>query len=327
MHHRSFRIWLLAAAAPFAPSIAAAQSSTSAQALFDDARVLMSAGRHAEACPKLAESQRLDPGGGTLIHLALCYEHVGKSASAWATFNDALSAAKRDRRDDRLKVAEEHLAQLTPKLTKLRLVVPPQIANTKGLVIRRGEDETSPAEWGSAVPVDPGEIRVVLSAPGKKTKVQTVVADRPGQTLDVEVSALENAPDATAGGPGIAVQSDAGVRSSSGGGQRTIGLVVAGVGLVGLGVGGYFGLQSLSKKKDADAYCDGAACREHSGVDLRDDARGAGNISTVAFIAGGVAVAAGATLYLTAPKKNRTSVALRPALAPGYAGLGATGRW
>ena len=327
MHNRSLRIWLLAAASPFATSIAAAQSNTSAQALFDDARALMNAGKHAEACPKLAESQRLDPGGGTLIHLALCYEHVGKTASAWATFNDALSAAKRDRRDDRLKVADEHLAQLTPKLTKLRLVVPPQIANTKGLVIKRHEDETSPAEWGSAVPVDPGEIRIELSAPGKKTTVQTVVTDRPGQTFDVEVQALENEADATAGGPGTAAQRDVGVPSNSGGGQRTIGLVVAGVGVVGLGVGGYFGLQSMSKKKDADGDCDGSACLDQRGVDLRDDARGAGNISTVAFIVGGVAVAAGATLYLTAPKKNRASVAMRPALAPGYAGLGATGRW
>lgn len=84
------------------PASAHAQSSSSgeivaaARALFDDGKRLMLEKRWDEACPKLAESQRLDPGGGTILALALCYEGTGKTATAWATFK-----LRHDQRRDR----------------------------------------------------------------------------------------------------------------------------------------------------------------------------------------------------------------------------------
>jgi hypothetical protein len=55
-------------------------ASTVAQALFDEARQLTAAGRYVEACPKFAESQRIDPSMGTRFYLADCLEHIGKLA-------------------------------------------------------------------------------------------------------------------------------------------------------------------------------------------------------------------------------------------------------
>src|SRR5690349_9072722 len=74
----------LAASAIFAaaaPAIAD-ESTARAAALFKEGREAMVHGNAATACPKFAESQRLDPAAGTLRNLALCEEAIGELAKA-----------------------------------------------------------------------------------------------------------------------------------------------------------------------------------------------------------------------------------------------------
>src|SRR5262245_6044422 len=90
-----------------APATLRAQSSDSAaaQALFDEAKALMAAGKAQEACPKFEESQRLDPGSGTLTNLAKCYEDTGRIAAAWSMYLEAASAARAAGNAERENVA------------------------------------------------------------------------------------------------------------------------------------------------------------------------------------------------------------------------------
>src|SRR5687768_15625872 len=80
---------LLSIGSPGAVLADNADNAATAQALFDEGKKLLAQKRFAEACPKFETSQKLDPGGGTLLFVALCHKEVGKVATAWAEFNQA----------------------------------------------------------------------------------------------------------------------------------------------------------------------------------------------------------------------------------------------
>ena len=64
-----------------------------AEVLFEDGVRLMKAGQFDEACPKIAESQRLEPRPGTLFTLAECLANDGKIATALARYEEYLRVA------------------------------------------------------------------------------------------------------------------------------------------------------------------------------------------------------------------------------------------
>jgi len=107
--------------------------------------------------------------------------------------------------------------------------------------------------------------------------------------------------------------------------RRMLGLVTGGVGVVGLAVGTVFGVRAMGI---GDQYSEADGCVSVGGtkrcpdgerVSQQDDARTSATVSTVAFVAGGVLVAAGAVLYLTAPKSGRTTTASAAAAGDGAA--------
>jgi hypothetical protein len=296
---------------------AQARDATTAQALFDRAKELMSAGKAAEACPKFAESQKLDPGLGTLLNLAACYETVGRFASAWSTFLEAESAARTERHQEGIRISRERAAALVPKLAKL--VVSVSGEQPPGLEITRDGVPIGAAQLGEAVPADPGKHTIVATAPGRAPYQTEVALDQPGVTVEVKIPELALAPQESA--PALAappprpapvtpVEPAQGLSS-----QRYAAIASGAVGLAGVVVGSIFGLKSKSKRDDAESHCSGGECRDQAGVDLREEARSAGNVSTIAFIVGGAGLAGGAVLWFTGG--NSTSASTGLLLAPG----------
>jgi hypothetical protein len=300
----------LAALSPVATAQTSADKAA-AEALFQAGRDLMTAGKFDEACAKFEASQHLDSGLGTLLYLADCYEKAGRIASAWATFREAESIA--GGRDDhgRAEVAKQRYTALEPRLSKLSIKVAD--GNDPATEVRRDGEMIPKESWGIALPMDPGEHTIEASAPGRKPWSSKAVIQGDAQNVPVEVPVLEaapvEAPKSAPPPPAAPVssppQADA-PPARDGSGQRTLGLVVGGVGVVGLGVGTYFGLRAKKKNNDSFDHClpnDHNQC-DQNGVDLRNSAKSSAGLSTAFMIGGGLVLATGVVVYLTAPSSS-----------------------
>ena len=274
-----------------------------ASALFTDGRTLMDQGKFAEACPKLAESHRLDPGGGVVLALALCREAEGKTASAWVAFEEALAFAKRDNRDDRKKTIEEHLGRLRSELSRFSVSLSDG-ARAQGVIVSLDGRALADASLGVAFAVDPGDHLLVATAPGKGAFRQTITIERADET-NVVVPPL-----------GLPRDDEGGAITGGWNTRRTIGWVSLTLGVATLGVSGFYGLRAFSRAHDSEARCPNDVC-DTQGLGLHDQAKSAARVSTVAFAAGTIAVALGIVLVLTAPSKSApTKTALSLQLAP-----------
>ncbi len=243
----AFVVALGLAAGP-ARADAPGQDKALAEALFDQGVALLKKGEPAEACPKLAESQRLDPAPGTLLYLGDCYEKTGKLATAWATFREAAASARASGQASREELATKRAALLQKDLPYL-LVAPADKA--AAVEVRLDDTPLRRALLDSEIPVDPGEHVVVASAPGYEP-FRTAIKVGKGEHAKVTVPALEKSkgvepsPPLGAGAPAGPAPTPTPPppddKPSRGGWQRPTALALAGAGVVGVGVGSSVGV-------------------------------------------------------------------------------------
>ncbi len=276
-----------------------------AEALFDEGISLMKAKRYQEACPKFAESQKLDPSSGTAFNLARCFQLTNRLASAWAGFRDAAAIARRDGDSKRAKLSKRAADAIEPKLARLVVNVP--VAHrVQALEVFRDDVELPLSSWDVAVPIDAGGHEISAKAPGRagwRTKIS--VPSKP-DTITINVPLLtprEVLPPADEG-------------ASSATTYRGVAIGLAAVGLVGMAISTAFTVVAVGKNDDSRAHCDDSGC-DDTGFDLRTEARTAGDVATGAFIAGAATLGGGVTLWLLAPSSSSDRAA----------GIGWTARW
>jgi hypothetical protein len=299
----------------------------SAESLFAEARQLMKAGSFAEACPKLADSQRLDPALGTLLNLALCYEKNGQTARAWLAYRDAAGVAHASGENDRGTLALDAAALLAPLVPKLTVQVEPQDTE---IVLVSDDQRLPPAAFGTPVPSDPGEHVITVSAPGRKTYSRRVSLTA-GQSLTINIPRLETDANSNRTSARTAIvaeepqhtqqtfasTSDFARLRKSIQVERTIGWTLEAVGAVGVTAGAVLAIYGKhtydNGNCDATGLCASLADYQHRRRGLEQV-----QLATVGFSVGLTALVAGTLLLWTAPRDMpvNTEVAesgLRPA--------------
>ena len=340
MLHRRFLLALFIAASCQVVSLTARAEPTAgeratAEALFRDARTLMNKKDYAKACRKLEESQRLDPQGGTLLNLAVCHAREGRTASAWVELQEAAEIARNAKRRDRVRLAEKELKQIEGKLSRLTIEVPDQ-ARLPGLEIHRGMETLGEGTWGTAIPVDPDtELALEAGASGYRPWKLTVTL-KPAEQKTVVIPRLEKLPPPPkkphrASAAELRAEEEKKERET----LRTVAYIAGGVGIVGVGVGSYFGLRAMSKESESEDHCDGSLC-DPEGLDLSEQADRAATISNVAFGTGLVGLGVGTYLFLISqpPAEKRPAgdsassrLSVVPSIAPGSGSILMSGRW
>lgn len=296
-----------------------AQAKAIASALFEQGRALIKAKRYAEACPKFAASEQIDPSEGTLLNLAWCYEQLGRTASAWTTYKELAETSKGP---ERVRQGREGVARVLPHLVHMTLT--PTELNDAQLIVKLDGQTQQAATFGLPIPVDPGDHTVEVSEAGKTAWVKRIsVAE--GEDVAVQLPILEDLPpspgperdQATPAPKPQAVTSAAHAQPpplpKKATWQKPTGLAVAGLGLVVTGVGGFFGIRAQQNWSSAEPQCPSRGCSQ-GGYDSWNDARADAKLATIFTTVGGAALVTGLVVWAIAPN---STASMQAGVGPG----------
>jgi Tetratricopeptide repeat len=143
--------------------VSAGDATKRAEELFGQGRVLLDEGKYAEACEAFDESMRLEPGGGTLLNLALCHELLGKYATATREYREALDRAIADGRQDRRRLAHERLDVVSARVARFAV----EIDDATNVTVTMDGEPVPGSALERPIALDPGTHTLVVSIPGE----------------------------------------------------------------------------------------------------------------------------------------------------------------
>ncbi len=293
------------AGTPGTPALAAPPTSTPdaveqrRSATYRAGVTAATAGQWTEAKRLFLQTIALRSSPKALFSLAQSEEQLGETASAQASYEEARAAAVTAREAEVVRAVDQAQAALEPRVPHVHLVI-------RGATGATARLDGRPLASSLVVAADPGRHRLVVEAQDCEPFATTIdLRERQQFELVVDLHPLRRPSPLGGARPATATlavsppsPSTAKARDSV---AATLGLVTAGVGIVGLGLGTYFGVEA--RTKNDESYGDG--CRGNvcpsSAAATRNSALSWAGASTAAFIAGGVLAAGGIVVWLAAP--------------------------
>jgi tetratricopeptide (TPR) repeat protein len=282
-------------------ALASSASADKADKLFQKAKKLHADKKFAEACPTYEQVDKTDPAIGSKLDVAKCYEDWGRLATAyiWYVQADKMAKDAKDARGAQIKKLIEELDLNVPRI----IIKTPEGADPDVLDTLTLDGQPIAEEYlNTEQRIDPGPHVIEFVVDGQKKKKMAPV-ERGGESelsLDIP-KGLGKKPRPKKGGetPGVIATPDPGKA------RRWIGIGLGGAGVVAVGVAMGMTLSARGDYNDAiDAHCMGSPTMCNAeGFAITRDARKMANVSTVVTIVGVAAIAGGAFLYFTAPKK------------------------
>jgi hypothetical protein len=318
-------------------ALAQTKDPAAAEELYKNARTAVERNDYQKACPLFAESQRLDPGSGTLLNLANCEEQLGQLASALSHYQevrDQLPAS-----DKRLSFATTKLAALAPRVPKVTLRF--RGALPEDLQIQRDSITLSRAALGIALPIDPGAHSYRVKSAGHVDKTyELVLKEKESRELTIEVGAVKNdapetptlavpgpaAEQARASTPTPAKTERATENPISNGTNVALGVTFASLGVLAVGSGIVTGLLSLDDSNTYKRSCPTVDVCPADAKAARDRGKTLAIVSPVAFGVGALSLGAAVYFLLIAPKPSpkRSAWTLVPNISLAQPGVSLT---
>ncbi len=281
---------------------------------------------------------------GAAAALLLCAT-TGRAAPTKEQCIDANSQAQKLRRESKLEAARQALLSCSDpscpvmvrgdcaaRLDEVQKAQPTLVLDVKS---KAGDDLTDVTVKldgapfaakldGTAVPIDPGPHTFTFEAAGFEPVTKSLVlkeSEKDRRERIVLRRIPKVAPEVqTSPAPALPDEPPVAEPPRGFGAQRWVALGVGVLGLGGVAVGSIFGLKASSDWSAQQSACGSSANCANHGAALTDHSNLTtdSTISTWAFIGGGVLVASGALLFLTAPKHSApvTGIVVVPEAGP-----------
>jgi hypothetical protein len=270
-----------------------------ADAMIDAGVELRKEGREHEALERFRAAHALSPSPRALGQMGLAAKSIRLYVEAEGYLLRALAVP-----DDPWVQKNREALELAREVTGKQLASLIVLSNVAGAELFVNGKPAGRLPLETPVRTLAGAARVELRAHGH-APVSTEATLPSGQTATLQLHLAALLPPRPAIAP-LPLQAAPAVQARP---SRLPWIVVsAGVGAIGVGVGTYFGVRTLSLKNERDEVCppnDQATCPTRRGTTLDGQARDAALGSTVAFTLGAVGLATAGVLLLLEPRADR----------------------